>query len=77
MGRLPAHQRGLYLDDHGAVVSGGAREGGSHDGWHQMAHTPAAGGGAVGVLLDQSGDGADARGGRRALRRAGSRASGL
>jgi len=77
MGRLPAHQRGLYLDDHGAVVSGGAREGGSHDGWHQMAHTPAAGGGAVGVLLDQSGDGADARGGRRGLRRARSRDAGL
>ena len=25
MGRLPAHQRGLYLDNHGVVVSGGAR----------------------------------------------------
>ena len=25
MGRLPAQHRGLCLDDHGAVVSGGAR----------------------------------------------------
>ena len=41
-----------------------------------MAHTPAAVVGAVGVFLDQSGDGADARGGRCGIRRTGGRESG-
>src|SRR4029450_1873389 len=53
------------------------REGGSQDVWTEMAHTPAVGGGAVGVLLDQSGDGADARGRRRGLRRSGRRRDSL
>ena len=43
------------------------------DVWDQMAHTPAAVVWAVGVSLDQSGDGADARGGRGGVCRTGGR----
>src|SRR5215467_13684858 len=39
------------------------------EGWGQMAHTPPAVGGAVGVFFDESGDGADACRGCGGVRR--------